>query len=91
MILCGHRTAQEFAKAAAIAYTAVAVAVNISLILRPGELDLVSNPPWTRVAAIMAVFNFFDGVRQLLLLLLICVCHNTNWSSFHSRQRGSSL
>jgi len=65
-VWCFNRSAQEVAKAAAIAYTAVAVAVNISLVLRPGELHLVSNPPWTRVAALMAVFNFFDGVRQLL-------------------------
>ena len=61
--LVHNRSARERAKAATIAYTAVTVAFNVSFVLRPGELDLVSNPPWTRVAAVMAVFTFFDGVR----------------------------
>ena len=56
------RSAQEFVKAATVCYVTVMVALNVSLVLRPGELDLVANPPWTRVSAVMAVFTFFDGV-----------------------------
>lgn len=58
------RSAQELAKALTVCYTAATVALNVSLFLRPGELDLVANPPWTRVSVFMAIFTFFDGVRD---------------------------
>ena len=91
VVWCCHRSAQEFAKAATAVYTALMVAVNVSLILRPGELDLVSNPPWMRVAAVMAVFTFFDGVRRLLAQAFArCGCHEHRSDTVQQR-RGSSL
>ena len=75
------RSAQEFAKAVTICYTAATVALNVSLFLRPGELDLVAKPPWTRVSAIMAVVYFFDGVRAACTgfdLNRICVFNTRN-------------
>ena len=35
-----------------------------TLLLRPGELDLVGSIPWCPVAAINAFFFSFSGVRD---------------------------
>lgn len=64
------RSAQELTKAGTVCYTAATVALNVSFFLRPGELDLVANPPWTRVSTFMSIFTFFDGVRAAP----VCAC-----------------
>ena len=54
----------EAAKAEALLATMIGAALN-TLLVRPGELDLVGTIPWCPVAAINGFFFSFLGVRRL--------------------------
>ena len=62
---CSAAVRAEAAKAQVLLLMMVGATVN-TLLLRPGELDLVGTMPWCRLALINAFFFSFSGVRTWL-------------------------